>query len=409
MIFEIEEVNKSMMENEDIVVGSLDVVKWYPSMEIKRLIEIIMELMMEADLDVGEIDFDQLGIYIATSLTKEEIRNADLEKVVPKRKERKRAGITNKDIWLTEGDKCQWEVPERKPNKLEKQKMFTVGICIGVKLIMENHIYRFAGELRKQKSVGPIGIELTGALTDLFMLYWDRKFLNKLKDLDIQVKGYKRFKDDTNIMLRPVDRKLKYEENEMVMKTTEEMEKENKFEKDEVTMKTTQTVADSIEKMIKTEVDFPSNKKNPEKKMAILDIGVWVQKIESENRSIKNQIFYEFFEKPMSSKFVIMRDSAAPLSQKRTVLTQEGIRTLKNFKKELDWDQKAKHLDNFMQKMKNSGYDEKFRLEVLKSSINGYEKILEDGEKGVKPVYRNKEWKEKNDWNKKKVFNKENW
>ena len=62
-----------------------------------------------------------------------------------------------------------------------------------------------------------------------------------------------------------------------------------------------------------------------------------------------------------------------------------------------------------MRKMKNSGYDEKFRLEVLKSSINGYEKILEDGEKGVKPVYRNKEWKEKNEWNKKKVFNKENW
>ena len=84
-------------------------------------------------------------------------------------------------------------------------------------------------------------------------------------------------------------------------------------------------------------------------------------------------------------------------------------RRLKNCKKELDWDQKAKHLDNFMQKMKNSGYDEKFRLEVLKSSINGYEKILEDGEKGVKPVYRNKEWKEKNDWNKKKVFKKENW
>ena len=48
-----------------------------------------------------------------------------------------------------------------------------------------------------------------------------------------------------------------------------------------------------------------------------------------------------------------------------------------------------------MQKMKNSGYDEKFRLEVLKSSVNGYEKILEDGEKGVKPVYRSKEWKEK--------------
>ena len=41
--------------------------------------------------------------------------------------------------------------------------------------------------------------------------------------------------------------------------------------------------------------------------------------------------------------------------------------------------------------MKNSGYNEKFRQEVMKINVNGYEKILEDGENGVKPVYRNKE------------------
>ena len=46
-----------------------------------------------------------------------------------------------------------------------------------------------------------------------------------------------------------------------------------------------------------------------------------------------------------------MKDSAAPLNQKRTVLTQEGIRRLKNCKMELEWDQKAKHLENFMQKL----------------------------------------------------------
>ena len=58
MIFEIEEVNKSIKENEEIVVGSLDIVKWYPSMRLKRLIEIVMELMMEADMDVSEIDIE---------------------------------------------------------------------------------------------------------------------------------------------------------------------------------------------------------------------------------------------------------------------------------------------------------------------------------------------------------------
>ena len=71
-----------------------------------------------------------------------------------------------------------------------------------------------------------------------------------------------------------------------------------------------------------------------------------------------------------------MKDSAAPLQQKRTVLTQEGIRRLKNCKRELEWEEKAFHMSKFMQKLKNSGYDEKFRLEVAKSSVNGYQKNL---------------------------------
>ena len=35
----------------------------------------------------------------------------------------------------------------------------------------------------------------------------DRKFLDKLEELFINVKGYERFKDNTDIMLEPVDRK----------------------------------------------------------------------------------------------------------------------------------------------------------------------------------------------------------
>ena len=168
-------------------------------------------------------------------------------------------------------------------------------------------------------------------------------------------------------------------------------------------------VADSLEDMVNTEIDFPSNSKNKEKKMAILDIKVWVEKTEIKHKEIKKQIFFEYYEKPMCSRFVLMRDSAAPMNQKRTVLTQEGIRRLKNCKIELNWEQKAKHLSELMQKMKNSGYDEEFRLEILKSSINGHEKIMEDHKNGSKPMYRNKEWKEKNNWNAKKKYKKENW
>ena len=46
-----------------------------------------------------------------------------------------------------------------------------------------------------------------------------------------------------------------------------------------------------------------------------------------------------------------------------------------------------------MQILKNSGYDQKFRTEVLRSGIKGYNSILEEAKSGVKPLYRTKESK----------------
>ena len=102
--------------------------------------------------------------------------------------------------------------------------------------------------------------------------------MKKLDELDINVKGYKGFKDDTNIILNPVGRNVKYREGQLVMKNIEEVEKESQLEIDEVSMKIVKDVADSIEHMIDTEVDFPSNKKNVGNKMPILDIVFWIKK-----------------------------------------------------------------------------------------------------------------------------------
>ena len=45
-----------------------------------------------------------------------------------------------------------------------------------------------------------------------------------------------------------------------------------------------------------------------------------------------------------------------------------------------------------MVKLKNSGYNEKYLKEILDSACKGFEKMLEDDKKGVKPLFRNREW-----------------
>ena len=90
--------------------------------------------------------------------------------------------------------------------------------------------------------------------------------------------------------------------------------------------------------------------------------------------------------------------SAQPWGQKRTTLTQELIRRLLNCSKELSCEVRRRHLNNYMQLLKNSGYCEKFRAEVLRSGLQGYSKIVAAEKKGRRPVYRPKDWQNSARW-----------
>ena len=45
-----------------------------------------------------------------------------------------------------------------------------------------------------------------------------------------------------------------------------------------------------------------------------------------------------------------------------------------------------------MLKLKNSGYHEKFRMQILDSCMKAYQKMVEDDKNGVKPMYRSRDW-----------------
>ena len=75
---------------------------------------------------------------------------------------------------------------------------------------------------------------------------------------------------------------------------------------------------------------------------------------------------------------------------------------------ELSCSAKRKHLDNFMQLLKNSGYDEKFRAEILNSGLKGFDKIVKAERDGIKPMYRPMGWNETARWLAKRK-KKNNW
>ena len=84
--------------------------------------------------------------------------------------------------------------------------------------------------------------------------------------------------------------------------------------------------------------------------MPILDLQIKVE---------DGEIIYKFYKKSVSNKLTMVERSAMPMQIKRNSLVQEGIRRLRNTKKEI--------FSEYSFSLMLSGYSEKLRLETIKA------------------------------------------
>ena len=146
------------------------------------------------------------------------------------------------------------------------------------------------------------------------MLWWDAEFKSRLSALQLNPLMYKRYVDDINIALRPVESGMRYIDGGIIQDPVGTEEEE---EADRRTMNLIKLIGNDIHPSIQLEVDYPT--KYPDGKMPILDLKVWIEQTEQGSR-----IMHEYYMKPMATKTVINARSAMSWQVKRTVLTQEN-------------------------------------------------------------------------------------
>ena len=170
------------------------------------------------------------------------------------------------------------------------------------------------------------------------MLWWDSKFIEKLKTLDIFIDLFARFKDDCNVVSEGIPLNLDFNpiEDKMVVISPEAVDKSVSDESHTATV--LNKIADSIDGMISFTTDVPGNYKD--EFLPVLDVKV---KLHDNGRLI-----YQFYEKSTKNSRVILADSALNWKQKRTILTQEALRRLKNTSLELGHEVQCDHLSDFM-------------------------------------------------------------
>ena len=123
---------------------------------------------------------------------------------------------------------------------------------------------------------------------------------------------------------------------------------------------------------------------------------------------VDGKLTWQFYRKEVANFLVLMERSAMSDRQKRVSLTQEVVRILRNTKQDLPDSVKNGFLSEFSLRMKESGYSERFRLEVISSGVAGYEKQLARAAAGTCPLYRPKGYKAE-ERSRKKLISKKSW
>ena len=396
MIYRINESNRTHINqntNSKYIIGSLDVKALYPSLEINTTTELISEAILRSDIHFSGINWRNACLYLALTLSEEEKEHPSIKDILPRRKTRRgrKPGITTGEVmgplYEEERESLFGPLPKQLSEE-EKRIVLAKVIKQATYTTMKNHTYRFGGDIRKQREGGPIGLSLSGTLARIVMLWWDKQFLEKCKNNNIEISLYQRYVDDINIKFKEVQ------------PTTENHNTDNQTPDDVRNMKEIKKIANTIVQMIQVEEDCPSL--HEDNKLPILDLKVWIEEKE------KHMIMYEYYRKPIANPLLILQKSAMPDKIKRTVLTQEAIRILRNCSKELVWDRKAELLSHFTERMRDSGYNQQFRLEIITSAIAGFEKMVEEERRGGRPINAPREWN-KAERRTKKMTKKINW
>ena len=430
---------------------SIDVKALYPSLRIKEAGKIIMEMITRVQdnevLNFEDVDFFEIGKYLAITCTTEELRSHGLEETIPKRTAQNRGPKPTPAYWESDmrdikvgGETIQVEkwTNARVPKREEGHKMIGLMIVKAMATVMSNHTYRFGGKMYKQTDGGPIGDEMAQAVARVVMLWFDEKFEEDCKKDGTELLFYMRYVDDGNMLaLTPEDQEEieNGEENDVDKRdcqyncracgaltvensdwSDEEIREElakigyqdvalnalTAFKKDlsllfcrvycgsgvvesrsEEVGKRCRNIANKVTEILEFEEDTCDNHAN--KQLPILDLNTWLEK------EGVVQIKHVFYKKPMTTKYTLLNGTAYPNGRLRAVLIEEVLRRLRNCSPDMDWKEKGKFVTEYAKEMKNSGHSEKFRKEIIERAIEKYKTILHRHNNGEKIMYRTRQ------------------
>ena len=328
-----------------------------------------------------------MGLFLALAASRDEIQQYRIREFCSTRKCKNGKPTITASGTNTDKSKrwAPWHLPKKIPSKPQVRSMVILALKISIRIVLQNHIFKFNGKLYQQNKGGAIGVGLAGEVANLFMVWWDRQFKIKLENENIPLKMYSRYVDDIETVVKAVQCES--------------------GENDKATMEKLQILANSIHPSIKVTIAYPSE--SPNRRMPVLDLEQWMDEIEI-NGQRKQQIIFSHYMKPVSNRKVIGRHSALSMKFKYNILVSDLVRIMRNISPNVEPKERVTHVQYFINRMQASGYNGDERMKVYNIAKNKFEKMKKEDEEGTTPLYRSKQWN-RNSRDAAKSDKKKNW
>ena len=363
----------------------MDVKALYPSLDIDHSCLVIKQLIIQSAVKF-EVDHLALSLHIAATHTQLEIKNMGLSDVVHTRihKMGHRPSIISTTVTGTQKEReeqTSWNHPARDPSPSEITHMFAIAVSQAVKLVMRSHVYTNNDTIRLQQLGMAIGSTATAEEAKLVMLEHDRILWENCHIAGLVKIASGRYVDDENPVLKPVQFGERLIDDKLVI-CPEFIQQDKQVPHDKRTYDILQQIANKIWPNIQFTVDIPSE--CPSGLIPMLDMEVGINQV--------GQVTRQFYSKPMATPFTIPSRSAHTWQTKRSTLTQEGVRRLLNTSQNTSKIIRNDIMQQWDKKMNVSGYDEKFRTNVIRAAIKIYNHKVVTSEQGGRPLYRPTGW-----------------
>ena len=353
-------------EEKMVLIGG-DVISLYPNLEIDSMVEKVKEAILTSDMKWEDVDYLEGVRYLALNWDAEQCRMSKLRRVLPVRRGKRgsRPGMMGTGPrGPTRGDQEQWIFPEVTLLDWEKKMIVAEVVSIATKAMFTHHFYTFGGETYHQAQGGPIGLRGTCAIARMVMQMFDCKWSNKLEQMGIRVWLMIRYVDDIRVALPPIREGWRWVEG--ALKYTKRWEEEDMLSGVSAEKSTKELLGSTMQE-VETYLKFTveSGEEFKDGWLPTLDLNLKVGE--------DNKLMYKFYEKDTCSSTTVMKRTAFCENAKIQIVSNDLVRRLSYTMEQMGEEERNKVVDQYGQKLLNSGYSLDQTRAILVNGIKGIE------------------------------------